>query len=56
MMFHIREEGKTLHNGVSFYRLSDPESFGFVFRYGPNCPLTDLGSEVFWFRYSKKDI
>lgn len=52
-MFHIRQEGQKLHNGFSFYPLSDKTSFGFTFRYGKKIPLTDLGSKVFWFRYSK---
>lgn len=53
-MFHIREEGKQIHNGFNFYRLSDKSSFGFVFRYGPKVPTTNLGTKTFWVRYSKQ--
>ena len=52
-MIHIRKEGETIYNGFSFYPLSDKGSFGFVFRYGKKIPMTNLGSKVFWFRYSK---
>lgn len=52
-MMHVRQEGEKLHNGFNFYPLSDDSSFGFVFRYGPKIPETDLGSKAFWFRYSK---
>ena len=51
--FCIREEGSPIHNGFNFYRLSDKDSFGFLFRYGKKIPLTQLGSKVFCFRYSK---
>ena len=54
-MFHIRDEGGKLYNGFNFYKLSDPNSFGFVFRYGPKIPTTDLGVKAFWFRYSKNN-
>ena len=52
-MMHIRHEGAKMHNGFNFYSLKDKNSFGFIFRYGPKIPLTDLGSKAFWFRYSK---
>ena len=52
---HFKEEGKTVHNGFNFYRLSDKSSFGFVFRYGKNIPIVNLGSKIFWFRYSKNN-
>ena len=54
-MIHIRQEGKTLKNGFNFYPLSDKNSFGFVLRYGKNLGIVNLGSKVFWFRYSKKN-
>ncbi len=53
-MIHVRKEGTKLHNGFNFYPLSDKHSFGFIFRYGPKMPLTDLGSKAFWCRYSKE--
>ena len=53
-MIYIRTEGQTLRNGFNFYPLSDKSSFGFIFRYGKNIPLTELGSTAFWFRYSKQ--
>ena len=52
-MINIKKEGAKLHNGFNFYPLSDKGNFGFVVRYGPKIPLTDLGSKAFWFRYSK---
>lgn len=52
-MIHIREEGGVLRQGFNFYPLGDKSSFGFIFRYGPKIPLTNLGSKAFWFRYSK---
>ena len=52
-MFQFRKEGEKLGNGFNFYRLSDPKSFGFILRYGPNIPFVGLGSKAFWFRYSK---
>ena len=52
-MIHFRKEGENVHNGFNFYPLSDKNSFGFIFRYGPKIPLTNLGSKAFWFRYSK---
>jgi hypothetical protein len=55
VMIHIRKEGQTLRNGFNFYPLSDKRSFGFIFRYGKNIPLTELGSKAFWFRYSKQN-
>ena len=54
-MFHWKIEGSTLHNGFNFYKLSDENSFGFVFRYGPKIPTTNLGMKAFWFRYSKNN-
>ena len=52
-MIHWKKEGEKIHNGFSFYSLFDKNSFGFVFRYGKKIPMTNLGSKVFWFRYSK---
>ena len=46
-MFHWKIEGGKLHNGFNFYKLSDEGSLGFVFRYGPKIPMTDLGSKAF---------
>lgn len=43
-----------MYNGFNFYPLTDKDSFGFVFRYGKNLPLCNLGSKLFIFRYSKK--
>jgi phage terminase large subunit-like protein len=57
-MIHIKEEGKPVYNGFNFYRLSDSDSFGFVFRYGNKIPILNAGfnagSKIFWFRYSKQ--
>ena len=50
---HIIKENSILHNGFNFYSLSDKSSFGFKFRYGKRIPSVNLGSKVFWFRYSK---
>ena len=44
-MFHWREEGARAYNGFNFYRLSDENNAGGVFK---------LGTRSFWFRYSKK--
>lgn len=52
-MIHITREGEKMHNGFNFYPLNDKSSFGFVFRYGKNDPITKLGKKAFWFRYSK---
>lgn len=52
-MIHIRHEGEKIHNGFNFYPLNDKSSFGFIFRYGDKIPMTNLGSKLFWFRYSK---
>jgi len=52
-MIHIRKERSQLHNGFNFYPLSNEYSFGFIFRYGPKIPLTNLGSKAVWVRYSK---
>ena len=54
-MIHIRQEGGVIRNGFNFYPLTDTSSFGFVFRYGKKLPIVNLGSKVFWFRYSKKN-
>jgi hypothetical protein len=51
-MINIRREGAVMKNGFNFYPLSD-NNFGFVFRYGPKIPLTDLGSKSFQVRYNK---
>lgn len=57
-MIHFKEEGKPVYNGFNFYRLSDNNSFGFVFRYGKKIPILNAGfnagSKIFWFRYSKQ--
>lgn len=52
-MIHLRREGEKLHNGFNFYPLSNPGSFGFIFRYGSKLPGSDLRSQAFYFRYSK---
>ena len=52
-MFHIRKEGHRIENGFNFYALSDKNNFGFVFRYGPNMPVLNLGAKGIQVRYSK---
>lgn len=52
-MFHVRDESLTVHNGFNFYRWSDKANFGFIFRYGPKIPDTELGSKILTVRYSK---
>jgi hypothetical protein len=52
-MIHILKEGNKLHNGFNFYPLSDTRSFGFKVRYGKKIPMTELGSKLFVFRFSK---
>lgn len=52
-MFHLKIEGKPIHNGFNFYPLNDDVSFGVVIRYGKKIPNTKLGSKLFFFRYAK---
>lgn len=44
-MFRFRKEGEPVKYGFNFWRLSDPDSFGFVLKFWYNRGL--------WFRYSK---
>lgn len=52
-MFNIQIENGMIHNGFTFYPLSDKNSFGFMFRYGKPLQHFNLGSKLFTFRYSK---
>jgi hypothetical protein len=52
-MIHITSEGGVIRNGFNFYPLSDKDSFGFRFRYGPKNLITGFRLKIFWFRYSK---
>lgn len=52
-MIHIIKKDRILQNGLNFYPLSDENSFGFKFRYGPRLITSGLGSKIFQFRYSK---
>lgn len=52
-MLHIKREGQPLRDGLNFYPLSDPNSAGFVLRYGSYIPGTELGDTIFIFRYAK---
>jgi len=52
-MIKFYKTGDTLSNGFNVYRLSDKDSFGFIFRYGSKIPLTKLGSKAIYFRYNK---
>ena len=42
--FRFRDPGRQLGFGFNFYRLSDKQNFGFIFR---------VGAYSLWFRYSK---
>jgi hypothetical protein len=44
-MIYIRTEKEDIKDGFNFYRLSDKGSFGFVFK---------MGTQLYWFRYSKR--
>ena len=53
-MFNIRQEGDIIHNGISFYPLSNTHNAGFMIRFGKkNRDLMNLGNRLIRVRFSK---